>query len=214
MTSTHREWSPRSHHPLPQYLFNKLNIMSEREVRTRQTDKPFLNFSKPSWDKTCLSCLTWRDHLPQSAATASPLTGCHRGRKSMFSYCQAQVCQQSNDKSRSGKKATLCSAEAKEQIRRGCDGACFPGVKQMRVISLLLWSSQMKKNSCHRVGETCRGVDASLHECKRYIVQHADNIGIRTKKITEDEVRLLLLAFHQKNRYYIWKISIIHKKCM
>lgn len=33
-----------------------------------------------------------------------------------------------------------------------------------------------------------------------------------TMKITEDEVALLLLAFHQKNRYYIWKMSIIHKK--
>lgn len=32
------------------------------------------------------------------------------------------------------------------------------------------------------------------------------------QKITEDEVPLLLLAFYQKNRYYIRKMSIIHKK--
>lgn len=118
-TSSHREWSPRSHHPLPQYLFNKLNIMSEREVRTRQADKPFLNFSKPSWDKTCLSCLTWRDHLPQSAATASPLTGCNRGKNPCLAIAKLKYANKAMIRADQAKK--LHCAQQRQKCKSGED---------------------------------------------------------------------------------------------
>lgn len=133
---TCRGRSPHNHHPVPQYLFNKLNIIgTERSGLSEQINSSSV-FPQLSWDKTCLSCLARGRHLPQNAATTSTLWANHQINPCLVS-AEPKYAYKTMIRMRAVKKLHCAQQRGNGKSGQGCDRTCCPLERQMRVLSLL-----------------------------------------------------------------------------